>query len=291
LLALAAYAVLGEANGGEPAVRAMGWALAIAIPLSVAMAVCAAREVGAPAPFSLAEELRALGANGPLRSVLAAALVLGAAQGMSGGLFLFYFEYRLGFASAAHFLLLLYFLGGLAGVPLWVWLSRRLGKHRALQLACILSALATACVLIVPTGMLAVAAPAMTAAGVNVGAGVLLIRAMMADIVDEDEVATGAQRAGLFFGLLLTATKIGIALGPLSYGALALSGFDVNLGARNAPPAMMALDALFVGAPMLIYLAVALMLRRYPLNEMRQQRLRAMIEKRRSEPRETIQGD
>jgi Na+/melibiose symporter-like transporter len=88
---------------------------------------------------------------------------------------------------------------------------------------------------------------------------------------------------------LLTATKIGIALGPLSYGALALSGFDVNLGARNAPPAMMALEALFVGAPMLIYLAVAFMLRRYPLDETRQQRLRATIEKRRSGPRETMQ--
>jgi glycoside/pentoside/hexuronide:cation symporter, GPH family len=282
MLMLAAYAVLGQANSGEPAVRAMGWAVAFAIPLTVILAVFAAPEPRSPAPFlKLGEALRALGANAPLRTVLAASLVLGAAQGVSGGLFVFFFQYRLGFASAAHFLLLLYFAGGLAGVPLWIWLGRRLGKHRALQLACVLSAVATACVLVLPTGVLAAAAPAMAAAGVNVGAGVLLIRAMMADIVDEDELATGGRRSGLLFGLLLTASKIGIALGPLSYAALALFGFDVGLGARNSSTAMMALDAMFIGAPVLIYLAVALMLRRFPLDETRQQALRAMIEKRR----------
>jgi Na+/melibiose symporter-like transporter len=292
VLLLAAYAVLSEAKGGDPAVGAMGWALALAIPLTVTLAIFAVPELGAPAPFlKLAEALGALGANAPLRTVLAASLVLGAAQGVSGGLFVFFFQYRLGFASEAHFLLLLYFAGGLAGVPLWVWLGRRLGKHRALQCACVLSAAATACVLVLPAGVLAAAAPAMAAAGVNVGAGVLLIRAMMADIVDEDEVATGARRAGLLFGLLLTATKIGIALGPLSYGALALFGFDVSLGARNSSAAMMALEAMFVGAPALIYLAVALMLRRFPLDETRQRALRAMIEKRCSEPEKMMGRD
>lgn len=284
VLVLAAYVVLGEASGGESAVRAMGLALALAIPLTVALAVFAAPESRSPAPFlKLGEALRALGANAPLRTVLAASLVLGAAQGISGGLFVFFFQYRLGFASEAHFLLLLYFAGGLAGVPLWIWLGRRLGKHRALQLACVLSATATACVLVLPQGLLAAAAPAMTVAGINVGAGVLLIRAMMADIVDEDELATGGRRSGLLFGLLLTATKIGIALGPLSYGALAAFGFDVGLGARNSATAMMALDAMFVGAPVFMYLAVAVMLRRFPLDEARQQALRALIEKRRSE--------
>ena len=105
---------------------------------------------------------------------------------------------------------------------------------------------------------------------------------MMADVVDEDEMATGAQRSGLFFGLMLTAAKLGIAIGPVSYAALALFGFDASLGAANAPAAMRALDVLFIGAPILFYLSVAVMMRGFPIDEARQRALRTAIDERRS---------
>jgi Na+/melibiose symporter-like transporter len=284
LLALAALAAWGAAGEQGAAVRAIGAALAFSLPLCVALAVFFVREPANPPQPSLtfAETLLVLAQNAPLRIVLAASLFLGIAQGVSGGLFLFFFQQRLDFGAQANLLLLIYFVGGLAGVPLWVWLGKRLGKHRALQLACVLSAAATLCVLLVPPGALAAAAPAMLAAGVNVGAGVFLIRAMMADVVDEDELATGAQRSGLFFGLLLTAAKLGISIGPASYAVLALFGFDASLGAANSASAMRALDAIFVGAPVFFYLSVFVMLRDFPIDEARQRALRTAIDQRRS---------
>lgn len=284
LLALAALVAWDAAGDEGASVRAIGAALSLSLPICVALAVLIVREAPNPPRVSLGldETLALLGANAPLRIVLGASLILGIAQGVSGGLFLFFFAYRLDFEAQANLLLLLYFVGGLAGVPLWVWLGKRLGKHRALQLACLLSAVATSCAPLVPAGVLAVAAPAMVVAGTNVGAGVFLIRAMMADVVDEDEMATGAQRSGLLFGLLLTATKLGITVSPASYAALALFGFEASLGAANAPEAMRALDVIFVGGPVLFYLCVAIMLRNFPIDEARQRALRTAIDQRRA---------
>ena len=56
---------------------------------------------------------------------------------------------------------------------------------------------------ILPPGNFLVVAPLMAIAGLAQGGGVLLTRALMADVVDEDELRTGARRSGLYFGVLL----------------------------------------------------------------------------------------
>ena len=56
-------------------------------------------------------------------------------QAFSGGLFLFYFQFVLGFSTQAQTLAAIYFIAGLIGVPLWWYAGRRLGKHRGLQIA------------------------------------------------------------------------------------------------------------------------------------------------------------
>ena len=72
---------------------------------------------------------------------------------------------------------------------------------------------------------------------------------MMADVVDEDELNTGARRSGLFFGLLMTTSKAGAAFGPLTYAFLGLAGFDAAAGAENTRTALLALAALLLAAP------------------------------------------
>src|SRR5262249_17710486 len=108
---------------------------------------------------------------------------------------------------------------------------------------------------------------------------VLLLRAMMADVVDEDRVKTGAGRAGLFFGMLMTTSKVGQALGPACYGALAAFSFDPKLGAANTPEAMNALTLIFSGVPCVLNLLTALALNNYPLDAARQHALREQIER------------
>jgi Na+/melibiose symporter-like transporter len=263
-------------------VHLMGWTIIVSLPICVAICVFTVKERPAPpsAKMGFAQAMKALQSNDALRRILLPDFLIGVTQGVSGGLFLFFFKFVLGFGTQAEALLLLYFIASLAGVPLWVYLGKRLGKHRALQIACVWWAIALALIPLVPKGNLALAAFGMFFAGVANGATVFLLRAMMADVVDEDQAVTGEQRSGLFFGLLLTTTKVGLALGPATYVVLGLFGFDPKLGAENSPQAIGALVAMFAGAPLILNLLTAWSLNGYPLTEARQASLREAISAR-----------
>lgn len=274
------------------AVAAMGWTLVFLLPVATAIAVVFVPEERRPPQqhFTLAQTVKTLLESRSAQRVLLPDFLLGIAQGVSGGLFLFYFQYVLGFTHTAQTLLAIYFIAGLAGVPIWWFAARRWGKHRALQGAFIYTAVTTAILLVLPSGQFALAAPFMLVAGLSNGGGILLTRTMMADVVDEDELNSGARRSGLFFGLLLTTSKAGVAFGPITYAFLGLAGFDAAAGAQNTPSALMTLSALFIFVPIVLCLAGALTLRNFPLDEKRQAALAAAIAERHSANKENTLG-
>jgi glycoside/pentoside/hexuronide:cation symporter, GPH family len=285
MLAVAAFAVLGMGGGDADAVAMMGWSLLVLLPLTTAIAVLGVRETQTPPQphLGFAVAFRTIVENNLVRRVLAPDLMLGIAQGISGGLFLFYFQYVLGFAREAQTLLFIYFISGLIGVPIWILLGRYFGKHRALQCNFIYTALTTLGLLFLPKGDFMLAAGFMVVAGIGQGGGVLLTRSLMADVVDDDEIRTSARRSGLFFGLLLTTSKLGLAAGPLTYAVIEAFGFDAKAGAANTAEALNALRALFIGGPILLCLLGALSLRKYPLDEKRQGELAAAIAARKAD--------
>jgi GPH family glycoside/pentoside/hexuronide:cation symporter len=268
------------ANGA--AVVAMGWTMVFLLPAATAIAVVFVPEEKRPPQehLTLKQTIKTLLDSRSAQRVLLPDFLLGIAQGVSGGLFLFYFQFVLGFTHTAQTLLAIYFVAALAGVPIWWFAARRWGKHRALQGAFIYTAVTTAILFVLPPGEFALAAPFMFVAGLSNGGGVLLTRTMMADVVDEDELNTGARRSGLFFGLLLTTSKAGAALGPITYAILGFAGFDPGAGAENTPNALMTLSALFIFIPILLCVLAALTLFNYPIDEKRQAELHAAIEAR-----------
>lgn len=279
MLATAGLVAQGFGGSNADAVAAMGWTLLALFPLTTLAAVTLVREPHAPSQphLNLKQTLKTLAANKFALRVLTPDLLLGIAQGVSGGLFLFFFQFVLGFEGEAQSLLALYFLAGLFGVPLWWWLAHRFGKHIALQAALVFAAVTTLAIVALPPDNFLVAAPAMALAGLGNGGGVLLTRALMADVVDEDELRTGARRSGLFFGVLLTTSKLGIAAGPVTYAILGAVGFAPSLGAGNSDTALLTLTVLFVCVPAVLYILAALSLRNYPLDEKAQAALHAAI--------------
>lgn len=289
------------------AVHVMGWTVIIALPIAVLVALIFVREpdVQVHERIDWRVAMGAIFTNKHLRGVLLPDLLFGIAQGVSGGLFLFYFQYVMGYATQAHGLLLIYFISGIVGVPLWMLLGRRIGKHRALQAACVYAALVTLMLLILPhfdpsdppvrfdfafagepisivllPGHMMLAMLGMLIAGLHQGSSALLLRAMLADVVDADTLKTGQKRAGLFNGLMLTTSKVGLATGPITYAVLAVFGFDTALGGNNSPEAMGALNWMFIGAPAIIFLLTAASLFLYRLDETSQKALRAEIDAR-----------
>lgn len=286
MLGIAGYVAQTHEGAGRDAaaVAAMGWSMIFMLPIATLLAVAVVPEEKLPPQrhLTLAETIKTLIKSRAARRVLVPDFLLGVAQGVSGTLFLFYFQFVLGFERESQTLLAIYFVSALLGVPLWWLAAQRWGKHRALQGALLYTAATTAILLVLPPQQFMLAAPFMVAAGMANGGGVLLTRSLMADVVDEDELTTGTRRSGLFFGLLLTTSKMGVASGPLALGVLGMVGFHAAAGSENTKEALSALTIMFIAVPIALCFLATLTLRNYPLDARRQAELHAAIEARRA---------
>lgn len=291
VLGVAAYAQSQGASSAD-VVHAIGWYLLIGLPITtlIALAFVRERELPPQSHLSLGQAVAAVWRNRFARRVLGVDLLLGIAQGVAGTLFVFYFEYVLGFEQHSNTLLFVYFVAGLLGTPIWIYAGRRWGKHRALQLTFLWTIVTTLAIPLVPRGDFNIAAVFMILAGMSQGGGILLTRALMADVVDEDELQTGARRSGLYFGLMLTTSKIAIVAGPLSLTLLQILGFDPQPQAINSDAMLFALGAMFVLGPVIPQAIAIWLLQNYPLDEKAQAALADAIEARHAANSENTLG-
>jgi GPH family glycoside/pentoside/hexuronide:cation symporter len=109
--------------------------------------------------------------------------------------------------------------------PLWLQLSRRIGKRRALLVGLALGCIAPLGWVVVQPGQQWAMLLFMVAGGTLAGSLTLAI-SQAADIVDFDELETGEQRAGAYFGIWTLGLKTSGALGTLIGGfVLGLVGY------------------------------------------------------------------
>ena len=277
VVAAALPAALGAASKAI-ALAALAWLVIASLPAAVAVALWRAPEAAAPPPKALAfrRSARLIWRNGPFRRLLLAYLLNGTANGLTATLFLLFVEHRLQEPERAGVLLLVYFLCGVASVPIWVGLSRRMGKHRAwaAALGCC-SVFFLAAPLLGPGDFgwfLAIC----VATGLCLGADLALPGSMQADVVDLDRARGGGERAGLFFALWAMATKLALALAVgVAFPLLDLLGFDPQTGEGS-----WALAGLYAAAPIAIKLCAIAPIWRFPIDAKRQARLRALITRR-----------
>jgi len=292
VLALAAYVQTLPGATEADVVAAMGWFIIIGLPITTLIAIAFVRDRPTPpqAHLGVVDSLKAVWRNTFARRVLLVDLLFGVAQGIAGTLFVFYFQFVLGFETTSNALLFIYFVAGLVGVPLWIWIGRRWGKHRGLQGAFVYTAVTTLLILLMPAGNFPLVAVVMGIAGLAQGGGILLTRALMADVVDVDELETGGRRSGLYFGLLLTTSKLAIVAGPMALVLLQLIGFEAGLGGANSDAMLFALGATFIGAPAIVCLLAAWLLEGYPLDEKAQAALQDAIAARHAANSENTLG-
>jgi glycoside/pentoside/hexuronide:cation symporter, GPH family len=257
----------GGAAGG---IHAMGWFVIVSAPLTVlAMALWVPeRERAGERPHASLAELKALARNPLLLRLVLLDILTSVAPGITGAMFLFYFEHRLGFnAGEASLLLLVYFVAGFAAAPLWIALARRIGKHRALTAAGISYACFHFSLSLLPPAGYAIALPAMAIAGLPYIAAPSLLRAMLNDAADVDRLETGLDRNALLQALLTSTQKISYAL-PVAviYPVLSLIGFNPKPGAGNTEGAIWGMTLLFVVSPLVLMLAAAWVASRWPLD-------------------------
>ncbi len=265
-------------------VRIMGWAIVIALPVTIGLAMVAVPEpvtTGGQPHGSLGAYL-SLFKKPVVRKLLLSDLLLGVAPGITGSLLFFFFGQIRGYDhTQAGLFMLFYFVAGLCGAPFWAWYATRVGKDRGLAVASVVSAVLYVGATLVPGGNFVLTAVVMFIAGLPYAAGLFLTRAMMADAGDEERFETGVDRTGLMLSILSATTKIGHVVALIPYLILQGVGFRALPGpAGNSDMALLTLQILFIAVPGVLLVLAGVVLKNYPLTAKRHDEIRAALEAR-----------
>jgi len=213
----------------------------------------------------------------PLRRLLLADLLVGLSSGVSGSLVVFVMKDALALGQRSGVLMLCYFLSGCIAIPLWVKIGARIEKHTTLIWAQLYSILLLPVFFLLTPGNFWLALVVLMLFGIPYASHRFLMKAIMADITDEDQVRTGRMQAGVYFSLLASTEKIGLALAVgVTYALLDYVGFKT--GVANDTAAINGLLGVFVALPTVLHVLCALTLWRFPLGRERQRELRRQIE-------------
>ncbi len=277
VLTLPALLPLLGFKGHGSGVQAMGWFIVILMPITVALALWKVPEpqVVSEVKKSGFREYLALFKRPSVVRILVADLLIGTGPAITGALFFFFFGRVKGFSHAeASLLLLIYFIGGLVGAPLWTWLSYKISKHKALAVSGVVYAGLTMCSLMIPQGAMIPAAVLMFMIGVPFAAGAFLLRAMMADIGDEERLASGVDRTGLLYAILSGTVKIGSAAAIfITFPLLQLMGFDPK--GQGVDTGLQGLAILFAAVPAAMSIIASFIVWGFPLTAERHAEIRA----------------
>ncbi|KIU27657.1 sodium:melibiose symporter [Sphingomonas melonis] len=214
-----------------------------------------------------------------LLRVLASDVAVTAGQSIRAGLIAFFCVSYMGLPQWASGLYLLQFVFGVAAGPLWLAIGRRLGKRETAIAGELTQAAINIALLAVFPDMLWLLIALAVAQGLTQGSGNLMLRAMVADVADAHELATGHNRTGLFFSVFSLATKAGPAIGiGLALPLLAWLGFQPK--GQSAPAALDALKYVFALGPAAAHIISAALIWHFPLDQTRHAQIRRALDAR-----------
>jgi len=193
---------------------------------------------------------------------------------------LFYVKYCLqaDAGTASLFFGVSFILAAIALYPWKFWVANRLDSRRTLMIAN-----AIMIVGMIPLGFgtsLAVTLVAAAILGIGLSGLVLIGDVIVAEVVDEDEVKTGVQRAGMYFGMTGLLITLGGLLVSSVFGIIVpMYGYDTML---DVQPATVDLGfRIFLTVPSIVGFTLAIVaLYFYPLHGERLKEIRAELVKK-----------
>lgn len=253
---------------------AMLW---IVTPLSLLWAGFKSPSLGSPAgrsaqpQASLVSVLRSIGSNKPFLYFILITALGGVAAGMSTALLLLYVQDYLNLGASFFMVGLISSLVMIGSTPLWLWASRRYGKHRTWTFGFLLGALVSLPLVVLAPGPQSLMPLVILSALGGLAQGVIipLPPSMLADISDFALWKENTNATGNYFSCLILLSKITAAVGS----ALALFLSDLMGYAPHAAGPANALPLLtpLVIVPAVLQLAAAVLVWNFPLDRRRQQ--------------------
>ena len=231
--------------------------------------------------IELRQSLVQIWRNSAFRPLLLAYVVATFGVAINGALALYYYRYRLLLEEQAVQLILVVFMLILTlSLVGWVLLSRKLGKLRPLLLGVSLLGFFS-CVTypFFPPGNFWVP---LLVGGVLLGScvgSVVLLDSLLTDVIDYDQVRTGIQRSGVYFGVWRLGAKIARALAVAGAGlVLEVIGFTPNT--VQSAEVSEALAWLFGPGVGIFLVLAALLLWQYRFDDAKQRQVRRILQRK-----------
>ncbi|KQS57976.1 MFS transporter [Geodermatophilus sp. Leaf369] len=116
-------------------------------------------------------------------------------------------------------------------MPLWLRVSRRVGKRTGLLASSTVFAIAAAALALGGPGRTGLVLALVVVVGIGYAGMQMFPLAMLPDVVAADEASSGERRAGVFTGVWTAAETLGLAVGPGLLGVLlGLAGYRSSVG-------------------------------------------------------------
>jgi GPH family glycoside/pentoside/hexuronide:cation symporter len=168
------------------------------------------------------------------------------------------------------------FISAMVFVGLWSWRANKKGSKNTMIISSIIYGIALIPFWFVRDYIGAVITAVVL--GFGLAGLMILLDVMISDIVDEDEIKTGARREGMYFGVNGFMVRLGISVQSVLMGyILSTSGYDANLAIGAQPEsALIGIKSLITIVPIVSLVFAVLFFSLYPLHG---DRLREVKEK------------
>jgi GPH family glycoside/pentoside/hexuronide:cation symporter len=167
---------------------------------------------------------------------------------------LLFLRYWMNAESQFRWTVLLLQLTALAFLPVWAWVSRRLGKKQSYYTGILIFIPTLVTLYFLQPGQTALLYAISFPAGISVSMLLLIPWSMLPDVVDYDELQTGQRREGVYYGLFVFMQNMGLT------GVLALSAWALELAGYINPETA----GVFVPQPETVQQALRLMVSLFP---------------------------
>ena len=255
----------------------IGW---FAVVLGVPAFILLLRRVPAPPALAAANSSwRGLTQNRLFLRLLTAWFLNALANAIPAILFPLYCASVLETGEQTRNLLLgLYFTSAVIGIPAWLYLSNRLGKHRAWSIAMLLTCPAFAVAAFLSSGQIGIFALVCLLTGLCLGADMALPPAIQADVADWDRLRFRRNRTAGLFSLWNMASKLALAMAAgVLLPVVAVLGIEQ---ATPPPAAVTTLAMIYALLPCVLKITAIAMVSNLPITQARQQAIATRLLRR-----------
>jgi len=223
--------------------------------------------------------------NRPFQVFIVIFILWGIGVGMYGPLFFIYVSNELQLADKLAYFTVATMVCQMLATPIWMKIMTRFGKNKGWAASSFLALVGFMLLLVIEPGSESFLPILLVGAflGAAQAGGVVAPYAVLADIVEYDQMKSGEKRNGAFYAVYLLVQKANIAIGA-GLG-LSLAGFfGYQAGMQNTEQAVLWLEIAMAWIPGVLILLSAIVVLKFPLTEDRLEVVQRWLARRQERP-------